>query len=72
MLRVETKTVDAAVFLLLILLSTVLEYAPVAQWIEHQTTDLGVTGSSPVGRAIPHFVWAAASSALASPMDSGG
>jgi hypothetical protein len=24
--------------------------APVAQWIEHQTTDLGVTGSSPVGR----------------------
>ena len=26
-------------------------HAPVAQWIEHQTTDLGATGSSPVGRA---------------------
>ena len=25
-------------------------YAPVAQWIEHQTTDLGVGGSSPSGR----------------------
>ena len=24
--------------------------APVAQWIEHQTTDLGVGGSSPSGR----------------------
>ncbi len=28
--------------------------APVAQWIEHQTTDLGVTGSTPVGRATFH------------------
>ena len=28
-----------------------LSHAPVAQWIEHQTTDLGVTGSTPVGRA---------------------
>jgi hypothetical protein len=27
-----------------------IDRAPVAQWIEHQTTDLGVTGSSPVGR----------------------
>jgi hypothetical protein len=26
--------------------------APVAQWIEHQTTDLGVGGSSPSGRTI--------------------
>ena len=25
-------------------------YAPVAQWIEHQTTDLEVGGSSPTGR----------------------
>jgi hypothetical protein len=25
-------------------------YAPVAQWIEHQPTDLGVGGSSPSGR----------------------
>ncbi len=30
-----------------------LHNAPVAQWIEHQTTDLGVTGSSPVGRTKP-------------------
>ena len=27
-------------------------YAPVAQWIEHLTTDQEVTGSTPVGRAI--------------------
>ena len=30
--------------------------APVAQWIEHQTTDLGVTGSTPVGRTINSVV----------------
>ena len=29
---------------------TYFSYAPVAQWIEHQTTDLGATGSSPVWR----------------------
>ena len=58
MLSAEAKTVDALSSWCPVLntehseLSTVLEVAPVAQWIEHQTTDLGVTGSSPVGRAI--------------------
>ena len=33
-------------------LITVVKSAPVAQWIEHQTTDLGVGGSSPSGRTI--------------------
>ena len=27
--------------------------APVAQWIEHEPSKLGVAGSSPAGRAIP-------------------
>jgi hypothetical protein len=30
----------------------VLAHAPVAQWIEQQTSDLWVGGSSPSGRAI--------------------
>jgi hypothetical protein len=32
--------------------------APVAQWIEHQTSNLGVAGSSPAGRAIFKGVYA--------------
>ena len=32
--------------------------APVAQWIEHQTSNLGVGGSSPSGRAIFKGVYA--------------
>ncbi len=31
-------------------------YAPVAQWIEHEPTDLGVGGSSPSGRTIKQQV----------------
>jgi hypothetical protein len=33
-------------------------FAPVAQWIEHLTTDQEVTGSTPVGRATFQYILA--------------